>query len=191
MQTLRPTFRKIECFMVDENNRAPSEPARSESAAGADPSAPVNGLPPAASDRVAPGPPPVPPGEQVRAAGAAPPPAAAPARGKEKGKDSPPEIKDGFREIVETVVFVVVLVLLLKAFLAEAFVIPTGSMATTLYGYHRNVTCPQCGYQFPINVSDQYDRDRPPPYPEITGCTCPNCFHPFNVVPNVPEARQP
>jgi hypothetical protein len=175
--------------MVDENNRAPSEPARSETAAGADPSAPVNGLPPAPPDRVAPGPPPVPPAEPARAAAASPP-ATAPAKGK---KESPPEIKDGFREIVETVVFVVVLVLLLKAFLAEAFVIPTGSMATSLYGYHRDVKCPQCGHQFPLNMSEQLDPDRQRPAQLITGCTCPNCFLPFSlsVVPNVPEGRQP
>src|SRR5437879_2457371 len=38
------------------------------------------------------------------------------------------QARDGsnFREIAETVVFVVVLVLLLKTFVAEAFVIPTG-----------------------------------------------------------------
>src|SRR5262245_55968586 len=48
------------------------------------------------------------------------------------------------REVVETVVFVVVLVLLLKSFAAEAFVIPTGSMAETLYGYQKEVTCPSC-----------------------------------------------
>src|SRR4051794_7520638 len=62
---------------------------------------------------------------------------------------TPEEPKDSVREVIETVVFVVVLVLLLKTFLAEAFVIPTGSMATTLLGYHRNVTCEQCGYRFP------------------------------------------
>ena len=90
-------------------------------------------------------------------------------------KDKKPEQKDAFREIVETVVFVVVLVLLLKAFLAEAFVIPTGSMATTLLGYHREITCPQCGFRFPLNMSkwlDAQDPDRE----RITGCTCPNCF---------------
>src|SRR5262249_38921817 len=65
----------------------------------------------------------------------------------------PPEQKDAFREIVETVVFVVVLVLLLKAFMAEAFVIPTGSMATTLLGYHHDITCPECGYRCPLNTS--------------------------------------
>src|SRR5262249_4813982 len=54
-------------------------------------------------------------------------------------KPAAPEMRDSFREVVETIVFVVVLVLLLKSFLAEAFVIPTGSMATTLLGYHKQV----------------------------------------------------
>jgi signal peptidase I len=78
------------------------------------------------------------------------------------------------REVIETVVFVVVLVLLLKSFVAEAFVIPTGSMATTLYGYQKGVTCPECGHEFPVNCSQEVD----PQEGErvvITGCTCPNC----------------
>src|SRR4029079_12280199 len=62
------------------------------------------------------------------------------------------ESKDAFREGVETVVFVVVLVLLLKTFAAEAFVIPTGSMAETLYGYQKLVKCPQCKYTFHVNA---------------------------------------
>ena len=117
---------------------------------------------------------PAPPAEQRVAPGAAPGrTAAAPTPTADKDK-RPPEQKDALREIVETVVFVVVLVLLLKGFLAEAFVIPTGSMATTLLGYHRDITCPECGFRFPLNMSKQFDeqeinRER------ITGCTCPNC----------------
>ena len=81
---------------------------------------------------------------------------------------------DSAREIVETIVFVVVLVLLLKTFLAEAFVIPTGSMADTLRGYHKTVKCEQCGYKFPVNLSGQVDPDDPPPRP-VTAARCPNC----------------
>jgi len=86
--------------------------------------------------------------------------------------------KDGVREIVETVVFVVVLVLMLKTFIAEAFVIPTGSMATTLYGYHREVTCPQCDFKFPVNISKQVEGDALGNRDDmvVTRCTCPNCF---------------
>jgi Signal peptidase, peptidase S26 len=84
------------------------------------------------------------------------------------------ETKDSVREVVETIVFVVVLVLLLKTFLAEAFVIPTGSMATTLLGYHREVTCQKCGYPFLVNASKQHDPQEPHPQ-HVVSCTCPNC----------------
>ncbi len=85
-----------------------------------------------------------------------------------------PETRDGFREIVETVVFVVVLVLLLKSFVAEAFVIPTGSMATTLWGYQKLAECPQCGYRFPVNCSDEGQGKSLDP---VVGGTCPNCHY--------------
>src|SRR5581483_3945421 len=86
----------------------------------------------------------------------------------------PEEPKDNFREVVETIVFVVVLVLLLKTFLAEAFVIPTGSMATTLLGYHYQVTCEKCGYRFPVNASVEAAPQSGRPQPAFS-CTCPDC----------------
>ena len=89
-------------------------------------------------------------------------------------KRAAPTPRDSMREIAETVVFVVVLVLLLKAFVAEAFVIPTGSMATTLLGYHKTVICPECGYRFDVNCSKEVDVQEPQRVPVI-GCTCPNC----------------
>jgi hypothetical protein len=95
----------------------------------------------------------------------------APAKTPSQGP-GPGDMKDGFREIVETIVFVVVLVLLLKTFLAEAFVIPTGSMATTLLGYHREVTCESCGYRYLVNASSEAE-DRIPQY--VTQSYCPNC----------------
>jgi hypothetical protein len=85
-----------------------------------------------------------------------------------------PEQKDSFREIVETIVFVVVLVLLLRSFLAEAFVIPTGSMATTLVGYQREIHCPECGFRFPLNMHQQHE-GQAGSKTQIRGCTCPNC----------------
>lgn len=82
------------------------------------------------------------------------------------------EVKDGLREVVETVVFVVVLVLLLKTFLAEAFVIPTGSMAPTLLGYHRDRQCDKCGYFIRVNASDEAELG---PAHAVRSCVCPNC----------------
>lgn len=94
----------------------------------------------------------------------------------------PHEPKDNLRDIIETVVFVIVLVLLLKTFIAEAFVIPTGSMATTLLGYHKDVTCPKCGYNFVVNASKEADaQERWPQL--VTGCTCPNCRYRVKIQP--------
>jgi signal peptidase I len=105
----------------------------------------------------------------------APVPAPAPAQ----ARPAPAVPKDSWREVVETIVFVVVLVLLLKSFAAEAFVIPTGSMATTLLGYHKNVTCPQCGHHFPVNCSKEVDAQEKDLQP-ILGCVCPNCRYHIN-----------
>jgi len=80
----------------------------------------------------------------------------------------------GLRETVETIVFVVVLVLLLKTFLAEAFVIPTGSMATTLLGYHMQVTCNRCGHRYAVNASSEADPQESGPDP-VMGAWCENC----------------
>jgi signal peptidase I len=152
--------------MREDSGKNPPEPHILPAQPGREPLPRSNGpaLPPAA-ERIAAGP------AGVRAATPA---APDPGAGRDKDK-KPPEPKDAFREIVETVVFVVVLVLLLKAFMAEAFVIPTGSMAPTLLGYHKVITCPECGVRFPLNMSkemDVQDSNRQP----ITGCRCPNCF---------------
>jgi signal peptidase I len=101
----------------------------------------------------------------------------APAAGRATARTAGP--KDTIREIIETVVFVVVLVLLLKSFVAEAFVIPTGSMAETLYGYQLLVTCPKCHEEFPVNCSCQVDPQQAPSTP-VVGCICPNCRYHIN-----------
>ncbi|MCI0463593.1 MAG: hypothetical protein L0Z62_42195 [Gemmataceae bacterium] len=182
--------------MSAEHDKLPSDPARPEPLLSEpvvpDPAngqgsvpveiPPVEAVPerrPGSAQQVAVGPPPVPAvSDRVQPADGRKP-RTAPAA-TDKGKDAPPEVKDGFREVVETVVFVVVLVLMLKAFLAEAFVIPTGSMATTLFGYHQNVQCPACGISFPLNTSSQHDVEAQHPA-EVTGATCPNCFLPFQL----------
>ncbi|MBI2807463.1 MAG: hypothetical protein HYX68_20970 [Planctomycetes bacterium] len=85
------------------------------------------------------------------------------------------ETKDTFRELIETVVFVVVLVLMLKTFLAEAFVIPTGSMATTLLGYHHKKVCEQCGRRNLINASEEAEPRNPNARQEVGRWQCENC----------------
>ena len=76
----------------------------------------------------------------------------------------PPRVTDsvksplGFgRETVESVVVAFTLALLFRAFEAEAFVIPTGSMAPTLMGRHKDLTCDSCGRDFRVGCSAEED----------------------------------
>ena len=62
------------------------------------------------------------------------------------------------RDFVEQIVIAFILAFLIRGFDAEAFVIPTGSMAPTLMGRHKEITCPQCGHQYAINASDETEK---------------------------------
>jgi len=62
-----------------------------------------------------------------------------------------------FRETVESILIAVVLALLFRNFLGEAYIIPTGSMASTLQGSHIDVQCPQCEYQYRTGASEEND----------------------------------
>jgi signal peptidase I len=101
--------------------------------------------------------------------------AQAQAQTRTRTRSHPTQHSDSVREVVETIVFVVVLVLLLKSFAAEAFVIPTGSMAQTLLGYQKEVTCPDCGIKFPINCSQEVDPQEGARPTQVFACVCPNC----------------
>lgn len=59
------------------------------------------------------------------------------------------------RETVESLVIAFVLAFLFRTFQAEAFVIPTGSMAPTLMGQHKDVDCVECGQRFKVNASNE------------------------------------
>src|ERR1700742_3476182 len=60
------------------------------------------------------------------------------------------------RESVESFV-VVFFSFLLWSLEAEGFVIPTGSMAPTLMGRHKEVSCPQCGFVYAVNASEEVE----------------------------------
>ncbi len=65
--------------------------------------------------------------------------------------------KEGYRDTIEAVVVAFILALVVRGFEAQAFVIPTGSMAPTLMGRHKEVACPQCGFTYAVNASDEVD----------------------------------
>jgi signal peptidase I len=80
------------------------------------------------------------------------------------------------REIVESIVIAFVLAFLFRTFEAEAFVIPTGSMAPTLMGRHKDLTCARCGFPFQVSASDEFDNETNlPKNVKVISCTCPNC----------------
>ncbi len=64
---------------------------------------------------------------------------------------------EGHRETVEAVVFALILALLVRGWEAQAFVIPTGSMAPTLMGRHKEIACPQCGFVYAVNASEEVE----------------------------------
>ena len=82
-----------------------------------------------------------------------------------------------FRELIESVAIAFILAFLFRTFEAEAFVIPTGSMATTLRGRHKDVTCPQCGYPYTVSASEEVDSSTGEvTHPgQVARATCPMC----------------
>ncbi len=55
------------------------------------------------------------------------------------------------KETIESIVIAFVLAFAFRAYVVEAFVIPTGSMAPTLLGEHLRIKSPQSGYVFTID----------------------------------------
>lgn len=92
------------------------------------------------------------------------------------------------KETIESILVAFILAFVFRAFVVEAFVIPTGSMAPTLYGAHMRLQCPDCGYTFDLGYSTRDRNDdtniqsewpRPPVH-------CPNCNFLINSNPRQP-----
>ena len=90
--------------------------------------------------------------------------------------EAPRDNISGGRESVESFVFVFLFFLVL-GIEAEGFVIPTGSMAPTLMGRHKEVTCPECGYVYAVNADREVNESvsLPPRSRYVEAGTCVNC----------------
>jgi signal peptidase I len=62
-----------------------------------------------------------------------------------------PPPKENIKETIESIIIAFILAFVFRAFVVEAFVIPSGSMAPTLLGAHMNMRCQDCGYPFKVN----------------------------------------
>ncbi len=126
------------------------------------------------------------------------------------GPARPPAHRDesNIKETIESILVAFILAFIFRAFIVEAFVIPTGSMAPTLLGAHLRWECGDCGYGFKTNYSARdNDADGNPIIPARTGPVierrrngevarrnvehqifCPNCGYeiPRSLASNVP-----
>ncbi len=97
------------------------------------------------------------------------------------GSDDSKPADSGWRETVESIAMAVILALLFRGFVAEAFVIPTGSMAPTLRGRHKDVQCPECGLWYQTGASQEFGGRGPDGIEsgiqtsDVIAATCPSC----------------
>jgi signal peptidase I len=109
------------------------------------------------------------------------------------------------RETIESIVIAFVLAFLFRTFEAEAFVIPTGSMAPTLQGRHKDLLCENCGYRIRASASeeervqesasrsalgDPTRAAREVYNSQVVAVTCPMCRHRTSVDPDTPSGRE-
>jgi signal peptidase I len=106
-----------------------------------------------------------------------------------KGSPAPASTASAFRETVESVVIAFILAFLFRTFAAEAFVIPTGSMAPTLQGRHKWVECPQCHVDYRVSASDEQSETMDGPK-RLVQVYCPQCRAGVNVDPQSKECSQ-
>jgi len=80
------------------------------------------------------------------------------------------------KETIESIILALILAFVFRAFAVEAYRIPTGSMAPTLYGAHHTRICRDCGTRFAYEIRREQIAGRRAVQlkaPEYT--VCPNC----------------
>lgn len=82
------------------------------------------------------------------------------------------------RESLESFIVAFIIAYVVKSFAFEAFVIPTGSMAPTLMGQHKDYNCPQCGFLYAVSASDGHGAS------QIAYGTCVNCRYTTEILEN-------
>lgn len=86
-----------------------------------------------------------------------------------------------FRQAVEFLLVLLVAGILFRSFVAEAYLVPSGSMAPMLLGFHKDVLCPACGTSFALGVEDFE--------PIPAEAFCPNCGRGHLDVRDVPVSQ--
>ena len=92
--------------------------------------------------------------------------------------------QESIRETIESLAVALILAFLFRTFVAEAFIIPTGSMATTLMGRHKDVTCVKCGYRYQVGASEELYETGEPTGRRVVSGTCPICRFTMDLSPD-------
>ncbi|MBS3733679.1 MAG: signal peptidase I [Phycisphaerae bacterium] len=89
------------------------------------------------------------------------------------------------RDTIESIWVAIILAFVLRAFMFEAFVIPTGSMAPRLVGEHWDLRCPSCGWDYRYGL-DRREHGMPSRKRRVlpVGARCPNDGYPFDADPS-------
>jgi signal peptidase I len=99
--------------------------------------------------------------------------------------------REGIKDTVESIVIALILAFVFRAFVVEAFVIPTGSMAPTLYGAHGTILCEDCGTEFAYGLRDLDDTRQTTNVGPRSEAVCPNCNHANSDLPVTDQKRNP
>ncbi|HTM55343.1 MAG TPA: signal peptidase I [Pirellulales bacterium] len=115
-------------------------------------------------------------------------------RAKSASERPAPFSSRAIRETVEAIAVAFVLAFLFRTFEAEAFVIPTGSMAPTLLGQNKDLFCPKCGYHYQAGASSEDEqlaeqRGIVGGARDVVAVTCPLCRYEANVDPHTAVGR--
>jgi len=81
----------------------------------------------------------------------------------------------GVANTFEWLITAFILAFVFRAFVMEAFRIPTGSMADTLKGAHYRLCCPQCGFKYDYNFPSERSIPFYDVYIEPASPRCPSC----------------
>ncbi len=88
----------------------------------------------------------------------------------------------GLLENLESVALVLILTLILRGSVMEAYVIPTGSMAPTLLGRHASLRCGNCGYHYDRGIPGSTQGNPSGRSLSLSDVYCPNDLQPAALV---------
>jgi signal peptidase I len=93
----------------------------------------------------------------------------------DSGGGSQTAAPESLKDTAESIVVAFILAFVFRAFVIEAFVIPTGSMAATLYGKHGTLVCEDCGWENAYGLTDPSLRAAR--FGPDSAVRCQNCNH--------------